>query len=272
MAFSQGLGSWLVLVLACLTTLFLQVLSNLSNDYGDTVKGVDNNNRKGPQRTVQSGKISLQKMKHAMYAFGFLSLISGLSLIILALGKDTRSLLLFFLLGLAAIAAAVKYTVGQKPYGYHGLGDVFVFVFFGFVGVGGTYFLHAGAFNTIIILPSVCIGLFSASVLNMNNLRDIINDQACGKITLAVRLGREKTKWYQFALVGSALAASILHTVLFYRTAFQWGFLLILPLLFLHLRTLFTYRDDKELDKELKRLALTTFAFCLTFGTGLMLQ
>ena len=188
-AYYDSFQGWIFL-LAIITTLFLQILSNLANDYGDTVNGADHEGREGPQRMVQSGIISLNKMKIAVMVFAILSFISGIGLIYISFGSLIHlKFLLFLLIGLAAIVAALRYTMGSNPYGYKGLGDLYVLVFFGLVGVGGTYFLHSNNWDWIIILPALAVGFLSSGVLNVNNMRDIESDKEAGKSTLVVKMG-----------------------------------------------------------------------------------
>ncbi|HMC97643.1 MAG TPA: 1,4-dihydroxy-2-naphthoate octaprenyltransferase, partial [Flavobacteriales bacterium] len=178
----------LVMVAALLTAVLLQILSNLANDLGDHEHGTDNDQRVGPERAVQSGAISPAAMKRAMVLCGVLAFASGLWLIFTAFGF-TFTTLVFLLIGLAAIGAAVKYTYGKNPYGYAGYGDIAVFVFFGIVGVMGTEYAHTRSFEPMLLLPATTFGLLSAAVLNVNNMRDIKNDARMGKRTLVVRIG-----------------------------------------------------------------------------------
>ncbi len=261
-----------VLLFSALTTTFLQILSNLANDYGDSKNGVDNENRVGPQRTVQSGKISLAGMKKLVIAFIILSLVSGLLLIYFGLTKlPFLYSLLFLIIGISAIVAAVKYTVGKNPYGYSGFGDPFVFLFFGLVGVCGTYYLHTNEFNIWTLLPAAAIGLLSTGVLNLNNMRDIENDSLSGKKTMVVRLGEKNAKIYHTSLIVLAVLISLLYTLIFWESYYQLLFLLTLPFLFLNIKTVLGNKIPTELNIELKKLALTTFAFSLSFGVGLIL-
>jgi 1,4-dihydroxy-2-naphthoate octaprenyltransferase len=190
-------------VMALLTATLLQILSNLANDYGDAIKGTDNDNRIGPTRAIQSGAISAKQMKVAMIVTVVLSLVSGISLIAIALNTFTDAIV-FFGLGVLAIISAIAYTVGNKPYGYIGLGDVSVLIFFGLLGVGGTYYLHHPEFVWTIGLPSLASGLLSVAVLNVNNMRDIENDKECGKYTVPVRIGLPKAKKYHLSLLLTA--------------------------------------------------------------------
>ncbi|MCE0493929.1 1,4-dihydroxy-2-naphthoate polyprenyltransferase [Vibrio salinus] len=206
LAYSIGQFSWVVAILAFVTATLLQILSNLANDYGDAVKGTDNESRLGPVRAIQSGAVSLEDMKHAIWINMVFTVISGLTLIFIAL-DSVESILAFMGLGVLAMLAAIAYTMGNKPYGYVGLGDLSVFIFFGLLGVFGTFFLHTGTVSLDLLLPSVGCGLLAVAVLNVNNMRDIENDLECGKKTVAVRLGQSWAKRYHFVLLAGALIA-----------------------------------------------------------------
>jgi len=260
----------LVLTLGLTTAVLLQVLSNLANDLGDHQHGTDNTNRIGPLRSVQSGAISPAAMKRAMVICGALAFLSGIALIITALGLSI-TMLAFLLLGLLAIGAAVKYTFGKNPYGYAGLGDASVFLFFGIVGVCGTCYLHARTFAPIMLVPAAAFGLWSAGVLNLNNLRDIRNDKASGKITMAVRLGFDAAKGYHGILIASGLLCLISYTSIAFVGMPQWGWLITLPALGTHLRSVMRAHDPASLDPQLKKLALTTFFTALAFSAGIIL-
>ncbi|OIQ24500.1 1,4-dihydroxy-2-naphthoate polyprenyltransferase [uncultured Vibrio sp.] len=204
LAYSIGQFSLPIAVLAFVTATLLQILSNLANDYGDAIKGTDNDDRLGPVRAIQSGAVSLKTMKQAMVINIILTMASGLCLVFYAL-DSLQSIIAFIGLGVLAIIAAIAYTVGNKPYGYVGLGDISVFIFFGLLGVAGTFFLHTGYVDSALVLPAMGCGLFAVAVLNVNNMRDIENDQACGKKTVAVRLGQLKAKQYHTFLLAGAL-------------------------------------------------------------------
>lgn len=259
-----------ILALALLTAVLLQILSNLANDLGDHQHGTDNAQRVGPQRSVQSGAITPARMKRAMIICGALALISGIALITTSLGL-TLSTLGFLVLGLLAIGAAVKYTFGKNPYGYAGLGDVSVFLFFGVVGVCGVYYLHTHRLEPVTLLPAAGFGLLCTGVLNVNNLRDIRNDKASGKITVAVRLGFDGAKGYHGILLIGGLLCLIAFTALAFTSMPQWAWLITLPALGTHLRTVLRAHDPASLDPQLKKLALTIFLMALTFSTGLIL-
>lgn len=256
-------GYWnpLILGLALATTLFLQILSNLANDYGDSQNGVDNEHRVGPKRTVQSGKITSSSMKKALWITASLALLSGLTLIYTAFGPENwKTALIFILLGLTAIGAAIKYTIGQTPYGYKGLGDLFVFLFFGLVGVVGIYYLNTSSVGTYVFLPAISVGLWASAVLNLNNMRDHVNDAASGKRTLVVIMGLPKAKAYHFTLILVGWAAAISFVIL---RGTPWMALVFIPFILqlTHLSRVYQTDSPAKLDPELKKLALSTFLF-----------
>lgn len=266
---AQGF-SWHVIIWASLTTLFLQIISNLANDYGDALSGADNEQRQGPRRMIQSGIISLQEMKRAVIICSILALTSGLILIIPTL-KETRLVAFAYLLmGLAAIGAAIRYTVGKSPYGYRGLGDLYVFLFFGLLGVAGTYFLHTGIWRWEVLLPSWAIGMFSSGVLNINNIRDIESDRVSRKRTLVVLLGRRKAAWYHFILLSSGWAALIFWLIFFSTGVGPWMVLLALPFFIRSISAVFSGKPSLQLDPELRNLSLGTLLTVILYGIGLM--
>ena len=272
LAWSEGSFQWSIFILATLTTLLLQILSNLANDYGDFASGADNEERVGPRRLVQSGLISTTQMKKGIIINILLALISGLLLIWFgARGKDTGIILIFLLLGIAAITAAIKYTVGKNPYGYRGLGDISVFLFFGLIGVLGTHYLHTGTFNLWHALPATAIGLLSAGVLNLNNLRDYESDKKAHKRTLVVWLGNQRAKYYHLVLIIVSAILDPLYVIFNYHSAYQFLFILAFPLFFRNAIAVFRYNDPMELYPELKRLALATLVFAVTFGIGMII-
>lgn len=260
---------WSVFTLALLTAILLQVLSNLANDLGDHEHGTDDESRVGPARAVQSGAIAPAAMKRALWACGGLALASGIGLIVVALGL-TATTLSFFLLGLLAIGAAVKYTFGSNPYGYAGLGDISVVLFFGLAGVMGTCFLHTGEFQPATVLPALGIGLLSAAMLNLNNMRDAVGDAANGKRTMAVRMGTANAKRYHAALIYGGFACLLAFTVLHFRGWWQLAFVLGFVLLDRHLRTVQRTQVPRDLDPQMKVLALSTLVTALLFSLGLI--
>lgn len=267
-----GRFQWPVFVLACVTTLFLQVLSNLANDYGDAVSGMDNDSRVGPQRMVQSGRISAKAMKKMMGIFVLLSLCSGLLLIWFVFGGfGGWQEVLFVCLGMGAIGASIKYTVGKNPYGYRGMGDIFVFLFFGIVGVVGTFVLHTGLWCPTVIFPAASVGLLSTAVLNLNNLRDAESDKAYGKKTMVVLLGSDIAKKYHYMLMAIAFLFLIMFATFRFDHIWQWGFIILIPLYYRNLQAVKKNESPALLDPELRRTALTTLITVLVFGVSLFL-
>ena len=263
---------WSIFGLAALTTVLLQIMSNMANDYGDFVNGKDTAERIGPKRMVQSGEITPKTMLRGIIVVAILCAFSGVSLIVIGTeGIAISNMLIFGLLGIAAIAAAIKYTVGKNPYGYRGLGDIFVFIFFGLVGVLGTYFLHTQSFRWDILLPASAIGFLSTGVLNMNNMRDYEADKNAGKKTIVVAMGTKNAAYYHLFLVGGAVILTMIYTLLNYHSIWQWLFLFSFPILFLNLKKVFTYKNALELYPELPRLSMASLVFALTFGIGLLI-
>lgn len=272
LALADGGFRWPVFILTIITITFLQILSNLANDYGDAISGKDTEERVGPQRVTASGLVSKVAIRNMIIAFIALTVISGTALIFIGLNNFTwQQLLLFFGLGLAAIVAAIKYTMGKNPYGYKGLGDLFVFAFFGLVGVMGTYYLHTHWIEVSLFYPAAAIGLLSTGVLNINNLRDIKTDAKTGKNTLAVKHGPDFAKTYHAVLIAAAMIFAAAYTISEYYSPWQWLFLLSVPFFILNIVRVYQYQTPDQLNKELKNLALATFFFALTFGIGLVI-
>jgi 1,4-dihydroxy-2-naphthoate octaprenyltransferase len=254
--------------LAILTTIGFQVLSNFANDYGDGIKGSDKN-RVGESRMVSSGAITPKQMKMAMVYTTIITLIIALLLIYVAFGSENFGFSILFLgLGIASIAAAIKYTVGNSAYGYKGLGDLFVFLFFGLLGVVGSYFLFTNQLNFKIFLPAISTGLLSTAVLNLNNLRDREEDKKNNKNTLVVKLGLYKSKAYHILLVCLALIAALVYVFLDFTSIYQLMFLVAFIPLIRNIITVSKNKIPSELDGELKKVALSTFLFALLFGMG----
>lgn len=268
LAAANGVFRWDVFGLCALTTVLLQILSNLANDYGDSVHGADGAHRVGPDRAVQSGAISSVAMKRALYVFSLLSLASGVALLLVAFEDLGNVFWLFVGLGLLAIAAAITYTAGVRPYGYAGLGDISVLIFFGGVAVLGAYYLFDQTFDAHLIWPALSMGLLATGVLNVNNIRDIPSDTLAGKKSIPVRIGRGKAVKYHFMLLITAVLASVIYVLLNYNSPFQWLFLLAIPLLVRNAKAVKTKTEAADLDPYLKQLALGTLAFVLLFGIG----
>jgi len=254
--------------LAIFTTIGFQVLSNYANDYGDGIKGSDKN-RTGEARMVSSGAITPKQMKTAMISTTTITLLIALLLIYVAFGSENFGYsILFFGLGIASIAAAIKYTVGNSAYGYSGFGDIFVFLFFGLLSVVGSYFLYTKMINFEIFLPAFSIGLLSTAVLNLNNLRDREQDKTNNKNTLVVKLGVVRAKKYHYFLIIGALITALIYTVLNFSSIYEFVFLVAFIPLVKNMITVSRNNTPEELDGELKKVALCTFLFAILFGIG----
>lgn len=254
-----------ILIFALLTTLLLQVLSNFANDYGDAVSGKDNEQRIGPDRMVSKGIIKPNQMKKVMFFTAILAFISGVELLFFAFGFNIVLLSIFMVIGIASIFAAINYTVGKNPYGYIGLGDLFVFIFFGLVGVKGTYFLYTQQLDLLMFLPAISIGLLSAAVLNFNNMRDIENDKATGKNTLVVKIGLQSAKTYQGFIVISSILLLIIYSLLNNFSTHQYLYLLIAPY-FMHIvKQMLKVNQPVLMDPFLKKTAISTFILSILF-------
>jgi 1,4-dihydroxy-2-naphthoate octaprenyltransferase len=264
MAMRETKFNWLVFTLCLTTTLFLQILSNLANDYGDAEKGTDNQNRIGPERSIQSGAISMGQMKNGILVFILLSLLSGIALLLFSIQiVGWLVVSLFFLLGVIAIIAAIKYTSGKKAYGYSGFGDIFVFLFFGILGVSGSAFLISGNWNFEYLFIGTTIGTWSAGVLNLNNLRDFENDKNFDKRTIPVRIGLKKGKQYHLILIISGLLSSLLLLMGSKASILNLLFLISFLPIIMHIKRFVGITEPKNFDPELKKLALATFLFSL---------
>ncbi|MCG8894454.1 1,4-dihydroxy-2-naphthoate octaprenyltransferase [Tenacibaculum finnmarkense] len=254
--------------LAILTTIGFQVVSNFANDYGDGIKGTDDN-REGEARMVSSGAITPKQMKMAMIITGVITLIIALSLIYVSFGKDDFLYsVIFFGLGVSSIVAAIKYTVGKSAYGYSGFGDVFVFVFFGLLAVVGTYFLYTKQLNFTVFLPAITIGLLSTAVLNLNNMRDRVNDAKVGKNTLVVKMGAKLAKSYHYNLIIASFLFAMIYVIITYKSPLQFLFILAYLPIIKHLFFVYKNKEEPLLDGELKKVALSTFLFSILFALG----
>lgn len=262
LSWKAGKADWLIFGLCCLTTILLQVLSNFANDYGDTQNGADSADRKGPDRAVQAGLITPGQMFNAILLFGALALISGISLLYFSFRNASSQEFFGFLgLGLLCIVAAYTYTAGKKPYGYAGLGDVSVLIFFGLVGVLGSNYLFTKTFNPVNILPALSCGLFATGVLNVNNIRDIESDTKAGKKTVPSRIGKKKAIAYHWLLLIGGMFSAVAYNVVSGDHAY-W-YVLTFPL--------FVFNGIKVTrlenpDPMLKQLALSTLLFAVLFG------
>jgi 1,4-dihydroxy-2-naphthoate polyprenyltransferase len=265
-AYNNQFWNTSIFVLALITTILFQIVSNLANDLGDGLKGTDNSERIGPTRAVQSGAISSSQMKNAVIFTSILSLLAASVLIYIGTTNlGIEGVYFYFGLALLCVAAAILYTVGKKAYGYLGLGDVFVFLFFGFVSVMGVYTLFAKEIDWFNIFPSAGVGFLSAAVLNLNNMRDHENDKNSNKRTLVVKLGLKKAKIYHFNLIILSLMAFC--TFFYLKNYPPLFYLSLLPfiLLTLHLIKVAKTTNEKEFDPELKKVALSTFFISVLF-------
>lgn len=266
LALGDGVFQWKIFVLAVVVTLGFQVLSNFANDYGDGVKGTDNEDRVGPARAMQSGLMTPKDLIGGMIVVTVATMIAVVALIYVSFGVDKMVLSLVFLgLGIAAIVAAVKYTVGKSAYGYKGLGDVFVFIFFGLVGVSGSYFLYGQQLYLVHILPAITVGLLATVVLHLNNMRDREADQKVGKRTLAVVLGKKGAVLYHSILLGTGVLSWVLFLLFSKQSMMMFATLIFLIPMGLHWLVVLKTKKHPLLDPELKKVALTTFGLSLLF-------
>lgn len=261
---------WSIFLLCIATTICLQILSNLANDYGDSVHGADSADRKGPSRAVQSGKISAAQMKTGMIVFVVLSLLSGISLLFVAFGLNWKAILFFFGLGILSIIAAIAYTVGKRPYGYAGLGDISVFIFFGLIGVMGSLYLFIHDVRWEYVLPAISCGVFAVGVLNINNIRDIESDQKAGKYSIPVRIGKQSASFYHWSLIFIGLISALVFVLMNYVSSFQLLFLVSAPAFILIGKNV-QQKPSDQLDPYLKFMALSTLFFVILFGVGQMI-
>lgn len=270
-----GVWDWRIFALALLVTLLYQILSNFANDYGDGVKGTDKNRiGEAENRAVASGKITATQMRNAVILLSILSFAATVALLFVAFyPANIREFWIFIGLGIACILAAIGYTVGKKPYGYMGLGDIFVFIFFGLVSVCGSYFLFTKSFDYDILIPASAIGMLSMAVLNLNNMRDIVNDELSGKKTFALRLGYKKAMIYEIILL--QLPILLMLAFLMYNGFQEKGLyypfivmILIFPFMKLR-RTIMKIQEPKLLDPFLKQVGILTFMMAILTAVGL---
>ncbi|SMG25561.1 1,4-dihydroxy-2-naphthoate prenyltransferase [Arenibacter troitsensis] len=257
---------WDIFVLALLTTVGFQVTSNFANDYGDGVKGTDNENRVGPMRALQSGQLSRKELKVGIIISIIICILFTVALLYLSFGTENLILTLIFgALGILSIWAAIKYTVGSSAYGYKGLGDIFVFLFFGLLGVMGSMFLYTKALNAMAIFPAVTIGLLSTGVLNLNNLRDYESDKISKKNTLVVKMGIKNGKIYHVFLIVISFLSILAFTFMHYHNWKNTIHLVAFVPIFIHLNKMWKLKNTVLLDPELKKLALSTFLLSILF-------
>ncbi|RDF10161.1 1,4-dihydroxy-2-naphthoate polyprenyltransferase [Haemophilus paraphrohaemolyticus] len=270
LAYWAGKFDLITTLLAFITTILLQVLSNFANDYGDHVKGSDTAERIGPLRAIQHGAITGEQLKIAVIVLSALSFISGAALSFYAY-EGIEDLLVFLGLGVISIVAAITYTVGKKAYGYLGLGDLFVLIFFGFVAVIGVFYLQAHSLPLIIFIPAFGCGLLSVAVLNINNLRDINQDRKAGKNTLIVRIGSKNGRIYHTILLALAVVSYLIFAILNFEHWYNYLFLLAVPLLVKHGLFVYRHQDPIELRPILGQMAGLALITNLLFSLGIFL-
>ena len=270
LAYWAGKFDLITTLLAFITTILLQVLSNFANDYGDHVKGSDTSERIGPLRAIQHGAITGEQLKMAVIILSALSFISGAALSFYAY-EGIEDLLVFLGLGVISIVAAITYTVGKKAYGYLGLGDLFVLIFFGFVAVIGVFYLQAHSLPLMIFIPAFGCGLLSVAVLNINNLRDINQDRKAGKNTLIVRIGSKNGRIYHAILLALAVVSYLIFAILNFEHWYNYLFLLAVPLLVKHGLFVYRHQDPIELRPILGQMAGLALITNLLFSLGIFL-
>jgi 1,4-dihydroxy-2-naphthoate octaprenyltransferase len=271
-AWHDGYKNYSILILAILTTIGFQIISNFANDYGDGIKGTDNADRIGPKRALQSGIITPMQMKKAIIITLIITFIIALLLIYISFGLSNLKLsLIFIILGILSIAAAIKYTVGKKAYGYSGLGDVFVFLFFGILSTLGSYFLYTKNLNLKVLYPAITVGLLSVAVLNLNNMRDIQNDKNANKNTLVVKIGSEKAKIYHILLIIIGFISSLVYAYFFTSKTSAYLFIVTFIPLTIHLLKVLKTTNPRDYDPELKKVALSTFLYAILFSVGILI-
>ncbi|MFP2508128.1 1,4-dihydroxy-2-naphthoate polyprenyltransferase [Buttiauxella gaviniae] len=271
LAFWQGVFNPAIALLALLTAGLLQILSNLANDYGDAVKGSDKEDRIGPLRGMQKGVITQAQMRKALIITVVLICVSGLALVAVAC-RTLADFLGFLVLGLLAIIAAITYTVGTRPYGYMGLGDISVLVFFGWLSVAGTWYLQAHALAPLVFLPATACGLLATAVLNINNLRDIDSDRENGKNTLAVRLGPVLARRYHACLLIGALACLAVFNLVWLQSLWGWLFVLAAPLLIKQARFVLREMEPVAMRPMLERTVKAALLANVLFAVGVVLS
>jgi len=271
LAWWQGHFNPLVALLALITAGLLQILSNLANDYGDAVKGSDKPDRIGPLRGMQKGAITQEQMKRALMVTVGLICLSGIALL-MASYQTMEDFIGFMVLGGVSIIAAITYTVGTRPYGYIGLGDISVLIFFGWLSVMGSWYLQAHTLEAVTFLPATACGLLATAVLNINNLRDIDSDRENGKNTLAVRLGPVNARRYHTGLLMGALLCLVLFNLMALHSPWGWLFILAAPLLIKQARFVYTHRSPVDMRPMLERTVKGALLTNLLFVVGIVLS
>ena len=255
-------------LLTLTTALLLQLLSNLANDLGDYVKGTDRTGeRVGPTRSVQSGVISVLKMKIGIGITALITMVFGLILLLRLFHTiGFLAIVIFFFVGFFSLVAALFYTLGSRPYGYIGLGDFFAFLFFGPIAVMGTYYLQAQLIDLGSVYPSIGMGLLSTMILNVNNMRDIKNDAKSGKRTIAVRLGLANAKVYHTVLMLVMFSCFLIYSFLYANSPwYRFAYVAVYALQIVLLSQIFN-KEGKDLDPYLRKTALSAFLIGVLFS------
>lgn len=271
LSIAEGNCNYFALAFCASTAILLQILSNLANDLGDYKKGTDNAQRKGPQRELQSGSISEKEMKLGIVFTGLSCLFSG-GLLLLSVFLTNHSLVdlaIFAILGIAAILAALLYTLGKRPYGYRGLGDLFCFIFFGWAAVFGTYYLSTKNLDFNILLPASAMGFMSNAVLNINNMRDFENDRASGKNSLVVKIGLQRAFVYHLLLIIGSFTLLTLFCIVKHLPFYCYAFWLLAPLFAKDLVQI-KKTEPTQLDPMLPKQVVKTFLLTVVFGITLL--
>ena len=265
-------AGWVV-ALTLLTTGLLQTLSNVSNELGDWLSGLDRDGRKGPAYSMQRGELSEKDMRRCILVLAIACCVTGAAMTWASFGTwFALEPLLILALGACAIWAAMHYTLGKNPYGYHALGDLFVFIFFGLVPVmGARYVANHQLGPWTIVLPAIAIGCFSISVLNVNNIRDIVSDREGGRLTIAMQFGGRGARIYHTILIVVGWLAMLLYTALTFTSVWNLLYVVTLPLFVLHIRGMWK-RDGKALDPLLPMLVMSSFAFAVLASVGMMIE
>ena len=266
LAAERGLFDPIILGWAMITTILLQLTSNLANDLGDTIHGADHDDREGPSRAVQQGLITTTQMRIAVWITAILSFVSGLILTYLGV-NSMQDAMIFIGLGLLAVVAAVEYTMGKKPYGYLGLGDLSVFIFFGWVGVVGSFYLQTNVISWDIFLPASACSFFAVAVLNINNIRDIDSDMSAGKNTFALRLGKKGARLYHLMILAAGLICAMIYTI---HVGGSWLYMIALPFVVYNGYQTSQKQTAKELDPLVRQMAFTSLIFVVLFGISLI--
>ncbi|HBA12937.1 MAG: 1,4-dihydroxy-2-naphthoate octaprenyltransferase [Bacteroidaceae bacterium] len=262
---------WYTIVLIILTTISLQILSNMSNELGDWLSGVDSDKREGPVYSLGEGGLTTDQMRSCIRIMMLVCCILGLGMIRASFGTVFRiESQILIILGGFAIWAAMNYTLGNRPYGYKGLGDLFVFIFFGLVSVMGSYFVASHSFNWSILMPGTAIGFFSVGVLNVNNIRDMESD-ADSRVTIPLKLGERRAKIYHTLLIVLGWSLMLIFTFFNSTGLLPYLYVITLPLYIIHLTGVWKF-SGKELDPMLPLLVMSTFLLALLVGAGFILQ